>query len=241
MNSTSSGDFGELVLFLRAFSLQAITDDSVRLAALKRAHKQFLAILTVASELMDNSSVVGKKFAVIYGQPGAAYLGEVVSDCSEFMMSLVLGMHRSAGGTLRSAIESYLKAFSAVQVPEILTRTSVPQVFADAENSAMFTAGVGKEGIAELKGYYSQLNSFVHTVSAQHMFSALAIGSFPRWPATTDTLVETFTKVTRVFIWTIVGMRRDLYDQFDHRNKAIAVQAMTRVQRRRALGVDDPA
>lgn len=238
MNTAVRQDFKEFIEFVKYFSLEEVIADPKKLAAIRLAHAQFLALLTVASELCaaQGSGVV--EFNKSYGNDGRKYFGEVVSDFSEFMMCLVMGLHRSAGGTLRSAIESYLKAFSLNDEPQILKRTSVPEVFSDAAAVSFFSTSAGKSVVAGLKSAYSELNMFVHTVSPNHMFGALAVGAFPRWSENSERLITIFIRVARLFLYAFVGSRRDLFDSFDHRNKIVVNRAMTRDQRRSALGVD---
>jgi len=239
MNVASRHDFGAFVDFVKGFSLGEIASDAEKLAVVRQGHAQFLALLTTTSEMLSASGSAKDEFFASYGQSGAQYLGEVVSDCSEFVMCILVGLYRSGGGTLRSCIESYLKAFSAAEQPLILQRTSVPDVFNDAATVTFFSSDIGKKVLAELRGVYGDLNSYVHTVTEEHMFGALAIGSFPRWSEKNGRLIELFIRVVRLFLYGIVGCRRDLYDRFDHRNKVITNRAMTRLQRRSAMGVDD--
>ncbi|NDP47192.1 MAG: hypothetical protein GZ085_02150 [Sulfuriferula multivorans] len=239
MNISARQDFGEFVAFINTFSLNEVAGNPEKVAVIRQAHAQFLALLTAAGELLSDSGSVQHDFSGSYGDTGERYLGEVVSDCSEFIMCVLLGMYRSAGGTLRSAIESYLKAFSAMEQPLILQRTSVPEVFNDATGVGFFSSRIGKSVIADLKGIYGELNAYVHTVSPDYMFGALAVGSFPSWSDKSIELVKIFVRAVRLFLYGVVGTRRDLYDRFDHRNKVISNRAMTRWQRRSAMGVDD--
>ncbi|WP_454253674.1 hypothetical protein [Pseudomonas sp. Marseille-Q7302] len=239
MSQSANQDFSEFRSFASTLSLAGVSDDPAKAAELRRAHAQFLALLTAAGELLSEEGLVRQDFFDSYAQSGVNYLEEVVSDCSEFIMCVLLGLYRSAGGTLRSSIESYLKAFSANEQSLILQRTSVPDVFNDAAGVAFFSSITGANVIAELKGVYASLNAYVHTISEDHMFGALAVGSFPRWSDKSVELIEIFIRVVRLFLYGIIGGRRDLYDRFDHRNRLIANRAMTRMQRRSALGVDD--
>lgn len=239
MNAVARQDFSEFLAFARTLSIKNVVEDAASLTEIRRAHAQFLALLTTAGELVAVAGSVKQEFSDGYEQAGNKYLGEVVSDCSEFIMCVLVGLYRSAGGTLRSAIESYLKAFSAKEQPLILLRTSVPDVFNDAAGVAFFSSRIGKIVIAELKGIYGDMNSYVHTVSDAHMFGAIAVGSFPRWSNKNVKLIGIYVRVIRLFLYGIVGTRRDLYDRFDHRNKVITNRAMTRIQRRSAMGVDD--
>lgn len=232
-------DFSEFLRFAGSLSLDSIVDDPAKIAEIRKAHAQYLALLTVAGELLSEENQVHEEFYSSYAQCGADYLSEVVSDCSEYIICILLGLNRSAGGTLRSSIESYLKAFSANEQPLILQRTSVPDVFNDAAGVSFFSSRVGKEVLGELKGVYGSLNAYVHTISESQMFGALAVGSFPNWSDSSVKLINIFIRVVRLFLLGVVGGRRDLYDCFDYRNRLIANRAMTRSQRRSALGVDD--
>lgn len=239
MNAFARQDFSEFLGFIKSLSVEGVMHDDEKIAEIRKAHAQFLALLTTAGELISDSGSAKDQFIEDYGVVGKKYLSEVVSDSSEFIMCVLLGLCRSSGGTLRSAIESYLKAFSAKEQPLILQRTSVPEVFNDASVVRFFSPKIGRGVMTELKGIYGDLNAYVHTISDSHMFGAIAIGSFPRWSDKNVKLIGLFVRVVRLFIYGIVGARRDLYDRFDHRNKVITNRAMTRLQRRSAMGVDE--
>lgn len=239
MNVTIKKDFAEFIAFVDSYSLSSVGSDPAKVAHVRLAHTQFLALLTMAGEVLSNAGSVCDEFESLYREPGKRYLGEVVSDCAEFVMCVMQGLCRSAAGTLRSAIESYLKAFSAAEQPLILQRTSVPDVFSDAGGTVFFSTAVGKKVLGDLRAVYGELNYYVHTVTEDQMFGALAIGSFPRWSGKNAKLVDLFVRTVRLFLCGVVGSRRDFFDQFDHRNKVIVSRSMTRLQRRFAMGVDD--
>lgn len=239
MSIITNQDFKNFLNFIENFSLEITLADQASHPSLKNAHRIFLALLTVNSELLSDSNNLQTKFLEIYGEEGKNYLTEVASDCSEFIMCILLGLYRSAGGTLRSAIESYFKAFSANEQPLILKRKSVPDVFNDASTVTFFSSPLGKSTADGLKSEYKKLNAYVHTVSADHMFASQTIGDFPKWSQKNVELIAIFINVLRLFIYGIISTRRDMYDIFDHRNKAIVTEALTKKQRRSALGVDD--
>lgn len=239
MIQVSQQDYAAFCGFIDEFSLHLIACDVSALATVKLVHGKYLALLAAWGEMLSESGAVAEAFSQAYGNIGKDYLREVGSDCSEFVMCALIGLYRSAGGTLRSSIESYMKALSAKEQPEILKRTSVPDVFADAAKASFFSTKVGKQVISELRGVYNDLNAYVHTVSAAQMFAVGAVGGFPRWSGASAELVDLFSRVVRLFLYGILGSRRDLFDQFDYRNKVIVNRALTRVQRRAALGVDD--
>lgn len=238
MNTFVRQDFAEFLEFLKLFSLRNVANEPGSMAEMRKAHAQFLALVTAVAELISSDSPLEVEFSNSYGEVGKKYLSEVVSDSSEFVLNVAAGLCRSAGGTLRSAIESYLKALAANEQPLILQRTSVPDVFRDASGVSFFRSAIGRDVVSQLKQVYGALNAYVHTVSDAHMFGALAVGGFPRWSERNERLVELFVKVARLFLFGIVGSRRDLYDRFDYRNKVVVTRSLTRLQRRSALGVD---
>ena len=209
MNAAARQDFSDFLEFVKTLSIESATRDETKVAEIRKAHTQFLALLTATGELVADGGSARGQFDDSYAEAGRNYLSEVVSDSSEFIMCVLLGLHRSAGGTLRSAIESYLKAFSAKEQPLILRRTSVPEVFNDAASVTFFSTVIGKSVIGELKQIYSELNGYVHTVSDTHMFGAIAVGSFPRWSDKSVKIIGLFTLTIRLFLYGIVGTRRD--------------------------------
>lgn len=232
-------DFARLVAFLEQFRFDQLLADAEYIARLRGAHSKLLALVTVAAELRHEDGLATEGFLRSYGAQGDQYLGEVVSDCTESLLCLAQGCNRAAVGALRSSIESFAKAFAVQRSPQILTCTSVPEVFTIAGAAEFFTDDVASAAFAELKNVYSQLNLFVHTVGAANMFGIPAVGTLPCHDALAAQLLEVYGKTVRLFLLAIIGARRDLYDAFDHRNKEIAFWALTRDQRRLVFGVRD--
>lgn len=229
-------DFSEFVAFLASFNFAGPLADAGFIAALKAAHGRFLALLTLLGEVDDKESVVHTVFVEDYTEHGLAYLREVLSDCAESLMCIALGANRAGACSIRSAIESFSKAFTLADAPEVLTRTSVPDVFQLASEAPFFVNGVPEKAFADLRAAYGGLNSFVHTVAPGYMFSVPAVGQFPSFTAHTVALSDAYSRVVRLMLLAFIGARRDLFDRFDHRNRDLIVSALTRDQRRLALG-----
>lgn len=229
-------DFSQFTIYLSKFSFAGLLSDAAYISELKAAHGKLLALSALVAELRHEAGAAASTFSVDYTDCGGDYLGEVLSDCSESLMCIAMGANRAGAAALRSAIESFAKTFSIAEQPSVLTRTSVPEVFSVAAGCGFFEHNVARNAFTSLRSSYADLNQFVHTVSSESMFAVLAVGNFPKYDANTAVMVENFVRVVRYFILAMVAARRDLYDQFDHRNKEVIAAALKRDQRRIALG-----
>ncbi|MGA7437850.1 MAG: hypothetical protein WBW32_06935 [Luteibacter sp.] len=236
MSREALEDFAALKGFLKSFSYDALLADRAYEDILRGVHRHHLALLTALAELSTSETPLGRQFLADYGTVGLTYLSEVGSDCSEFVLAIASGMFRAAGMTLRSSIESFAKSMSVADHPEVLKQTSVPSVFEIAEESAFFLSAIPNHAFSGLRAVYAELNHFAHTVGEPNIFGAHSAGSFPYSSDTTAKLASLFAKVVRGYLVALVGGRRDLFDQFDHRNKAIVVASLTKPQRRLVFG-----
>ena len=229
-------DFDEFREFLERFRFEGVLSQDEFVNEMRRAHTQFIAILAAVGELShpDGSGRAG--FIADYGSGGATYLAEVLSDSSEALLGMATGCLRSSASVMRSSIESFAKSLSASECPEILTRTSVPEVFDLASTSKFFSSTESRRGFGNLKDAYAGLNLYVHTVTAAQMFNAPALGVYPRVEPRLPELITIYVRIIRLFLFLLVLVRRDLFDLFDHRNREIILAALTRDQRRTALG-----
>ena len=229
-------DFAEFIAFLNVFDFSALIKNDDYIALMRASHAKLLGLLAMVSELRHEDGSAAPTFLDDYLPDGSLYLGEVLSDCSEALMCIALGCNRAAAGALRSAIESFAKAFALGESPEILHCTSVPEVFGFASGSSFFSHEVAARAFSDLRSIYSELNLFVHTVAPGNMFSVPAVGHFPRYQASSTELVGLFVRTVRLFLLCGVSARRDLFDAFDHRNRDVIVAALTKDQRRLAFG-----
>lgn len=229
-------DFSEFKSFLGSFTFSEPLKNDAYVAAIKAAHGKFLALLAMVGELDHSDGAAHEFFVRDYSEHGSQYLSEALSDCAESLICISIGANRAGSCCLRSAIESYSKAMALSEAPSILTCTSVPEVFSLAGASAFFSGSVSNASLAQLRSAYSELNRFVHTAASGHMFGVPAVGQFPSYTAHTTALSRIYARVIRLFLLGFVGARRDLFDRFDHRNRDLIIAALTRDQRRLALG-----
>jgi hypothetical protein len=229
-------DFSEFESFLSSFSFSAPLASAPYMAAIKLMHGKFLALLALVGELNHTDGAAHELFIGDYSERGSHYLGEVLSDCAESLICIAIGASRAGACSMRSAIESFSKAMSLAEMPDVLTCTSVPEVFSLSGAGVFFSGPTANAAFLNLKSAYSELNRFVHTVSPESMFGVPAVGQFPSYTKSTTALSNRYARIVRLFLLAFVGARRDLFDQFDHRNRDLITAALTRDQRRLALG-----
>lgn len=236
MSRESVDDLQALLGFLERYTFADLLQADNFVAWLKLMHKHHLALLTTIAELTSTESDLNSSFVDSYGEQGRQYLIEVGSDCSEHLLTVASGCYRAGATTLRASIESFAKAFSALEAPEVLEQTSVYKVFDIAKECAFFKSTTAEAALEALRGVYVELNHFAHTVGPSNIFGAHSAGAFPIMSQVNDDMAKLFARAVRGFISALIGTRRDLYDRFDHRNKLIVASSLTRAQRRTVFG-----
>jgi hypothetical protein len=197
-------------------------------ASLKRVHRHFLALLTLALELTDFDGDCRAHFEADFGDDGIAYFREVVSDIGQASHCFANGAYKAALVTMRSSIESYCKAFSAQHDHSILTQKSVPEVFARAKASPFFTAPSGKHYLDVLLTVYDELNLYVHTVTDAQMFNVLHLGVYPQFdPARAAEFERIYVKITNAYVAAVVITLKSEMFKVHYKNRDNILSALS--------------
>lgn len=216
---------------LVAPSYASLLENPVFEASLKRIHRHFLALLTLALELTDPDGDGRTRFESNFGREGISYFREVVSDIGQASYCFVNGAYKASLVTMRSSIESYCKAFSAKHDPTVLTQKSVPEVFARSKASPFFKTDSGKQCLDVLLKVYDELNLYVHTVTDAQMFNVLHLGVYPQFDSAHAMKVEKiYVKITNAFVVAIVGVLRGVMFKVHYRNRENILSALSRKQ-----------
>lgn len=232
MSRDVATDFSAYVAHLEAFSFGPLMQNSKYVASIKPLHKAFLSILTLVMELTDPEGDGADDFLSVYGKKGAQYLQEVISDVGQAIFCFGAGAYKASLVTLRSAIESYAKAFSAAHDPKILTQKSVTGVFDIAKAAPFFASGPGKRAIGDMLATYDALNLFVHTVTDRQMFKLLGLGVFPGFEEKrADAVRAHLAKTIRSMTFGIASTLHKEFFRIHYRNRDIILAGLAPTQR----------
>ncbi|WP_367344933.1 hypothetical protein [Stenotrophomonas bentonitica] len=198
-------DFSLLQEFVDVYSLRKGAQSPGFVAFLKSMHRRHLMLMLVSAQV-GHLDVLEKD-----GLPGAC-LNDVVSDLTEAFFCVMNGAYKAAYTLLRSAIETYLRAVGRSEFPEILTITSVYQLFDCAEDLPYFRTDAGSVCFKTLKASYGGLCKYVHSSMRSSHSSVSALSVFPTFEkSSADRFKGYFEKVLVSMVDALVNAHPKIY------------------------------
>lgn len=170
-------DYDNLLNFLNSYSLSGNLTEESFLSFISVLHKKYYSYLVIMEEyrqFVDDTSALPTLPRVQF-----EYLQESISDCGQAFFLSMNGCYKGARLLLRSSIETFIRAMSMDEVPEIEKETSVFEVFELVNRVSVFAQ------YTELKDTihdeYKNLCQDVHTSGINHMAGITALKFFPHF------------------------------------------------------------
>jgi hypothetical protein len=141
-----------------------------------------------------------------------ANLEDVVSDLTESFFCVINGAYKAAYTLLRISIESYLRTMGKLDDANILTLTSVYQLFDRAEELPYFETEAGSLCFKVLKSSYGGLCKYVHSAVRASDSSVSALSVFPAFDRTSaDRFKGYYEKVAVAMVDALVNTHPRIY------------------------------
>lgn len=175
-------DFTRLVDFTKSYKVEDIFHSKSRTQLIRRAHKHCLAAIQsfATIESLSSNGVIQLK-GLNLSKNDFCYdsLAESFSDISSSFYAALHGLNKPAHMSLRSAIETGIRALAGISSEEAKTTTSVFKLLEIAKNCIPFQ-DQGQQHFDILKTEYGKLCSHTHSATVSHMVKNHAMSNFPK-------------------------------------------------------------
>jgi len=240
MSRQISEDFAVLVQFVKNYSLNNVEADAQYRASLKHGHSAYLSLLGMWSEIDRRLGLAPLPFLDrVFTNSDAAYdfLQECVSDVASSLFCCIHGAYKPGHMALRSSIENFVRSVVAPFDKDVLTLTSVFELFDRAKASAVFLNEDGKKAISTLQNSYRNLCKFSHSASLAHMEGVRSLQHFPTLDADVfSSWAKQVKAVTQAIAATMLSASPNLYVSAHFSIKDIIDPLITKEQRIRLMG-----
>ena len=178
MSRECSADFAQLQKYIASYGISSNQQQAAYVALSKSMHKYYFSAITWNVELsqrkVDFITIAGATEDIINR------LSESVSDIGYAYFNWLHGSYKPARIMLRVAIENYIRAISAIEVPGQLTETSVYKMLDTAAVTKIFSSNNEvKKIFTDLRSTYKLLCEDAHTATNQNMAKITSLSEFP--------------------------------------------------------------
>ena len=167
-------DYDSLESFFRAYSLSEQFSEPQFIEHLKSQHKKIFALMVYASEMdfQGNNS---------FAPQCQSYFNECISDLIECLFCWCNGVYKSALLSLRSAIETFIKAVIGNRNPDIFVEKSMYSVFDQAAIDPWLSGQIGCKYFNNLHTNYGTLCQTVHSAYSDNLEHINSVGMLPKY------------------------------------------------------------
>lgn len=220
-------DFAKLEEFLHQYSLAEILESKTRTQLLKRGHKFSLAALQIwagAVQLSNADLLLAGKMKIDKNSGHFAQLEECFSDLTSAYFAALHGLYKPAYMSLRSAIETFVRALAGAHSAEAANTTSVHRLFDLARTTDVF-GGPSAAPFESLHQKYSDLCAHVHSGQLAHLMRNHAMSNFPKqdierlraWIITSESITKSILAIliysNRALYFKASPSVQDVYDE----------------------------
>ncbi len=226
-----SSDFEELEKFIQGYGIAPSIDNADFVLKLKNGHKRLFGLLTFIAEIESTNSD-SNKFSI----QSLSYFAEFGSDVSQAFFCWMHGAYKPAYLTLRSSIETFVKATVGTEDPAVLTEKSMYDLL-DIATTSQACGELAKPHFSVIKGCYSDLCKIVHSATAAKFTQVNALRMFPKYEKEDATVFITqFVSLVDRFLAVLLASNRELLSRMNYKNRQIVMETLTQEIKHSILG-----
>ena len=174
MGREIQNDFDELWAFLKEYNLKEPLNVEKFKIQLKTQHKKLYAVMIYMCELdFQNSND--------FQSLSKSYVKETLSDLIQSLFCWCNGMYKPGFLSLRSAIETFMKAVIGNKDDSIFIEKSMYAVFNRAKENDWFNSSIGKKYFEYIRNNYGELCKSVHSAMLTNLEHISSVGILPKY------------------------------------------------------------
>lgn len=219
MTRECTADFIKLEKYISDYSISCNLKENNYVQAAKRMHKVYFSLINWHVEYKNQTEIFSKEYTS--NEDILLRLSETVSDIGSSQFNWLSGSYKAARVMLRSAIENFVRALSAIEDTSLLTEKSVFKVFEKANISSVFNASITiNDAYQLLHSRYATLCEDTHTATSNNMEYITSLADYPQYivdksDSTKDLFVSTVQHILLILCLTF----NKIYHSMHHRNK----------------------
>lgn len=234
-------DYARLETFIQTYQIKDLLDSRQRVQLIRRAHKHSLAAIQALSVIQTQvlSGSLPIRNALIQKE-SFCYdsLLESFSDLTSSMFASLQGLNKPAYMSLRSAIETFMRAIVGATSKEAETTTSVYRLFELAKECDSFK-GSSTSHLNRLHVDYGTLCNHTHSASASHMIRNHAMSNFPKHDIEKlRSWVLIFERVSTSILTTLIFSNKRIYLDAHPFSRDVYDEVLSKEVRLFALGAN---
>lgn len=226
MTRECNQDFTSLKNYIADYSISCNLKQKDYVQHAKQMHKVYFSLLNWHVEYQHQIDFFTGEYT--NNNDILIRLSEAISDIGSSKFNWLNGSYKASRVMLRSAIENFVRAMSAIGDEEQLHETSVYALFDNAGGSRIFnSSNTVKSSYTTLHSKYKELCKDTHTASTENMESVTSLVDYPKYiEGKSKSTKELFLSVVKNILAILCIYFNKLYHKMHHRNKENIINSL---------------
>lgn len=231
MTRECNKDFSLYIKYISEYKIVDNLNHKPYLASAKSMHKAYFSLINWHVEYQHQMEYFKVKYTS--NTDILLRLSEAVSDIGASKFNWLNGSYKASRVMLRSSIENFVRAISAIENESQIQEKSVYSLLDKAKDSDIFNSSEHvNASYKALHLRYKELCKDTHTSSCQNMDQITSLVDYPKYiedkSQDTDNI---FISVVKNILIILCLSFNDLYHKMHHRNKENIINSIPRLTR----------
>lgn len=220
MSRECTADFSALKNYIDAYSVAPHLAKSSYTESLRAMHKVYFSVVCWHAEIISSKDDISVSRPAFTNDIWLR-ISEVVSDLSSSLFNWINGSYKACRIMLRSSIENFIRAISAIEQPEIIKEKNVFKLFESSANFRVFTANpTTKNNYNQLHSNYKLLCLDTHSASFENMEQITSLDGLPIYvKAKAVSAKDLYVRVSQSFTIIVCLLLNTEFHKMHHRNR----------------------
>lgn len=226
MTRECNQDFTLLKNYIADYSIGSNLQQEAYVQHAKQMHKVYFSLLSWHAEYQHQIDFFTDEYSS--NNDILIRLSEAISDIGSSKFNWLNGSYKASRVMLRSAIENFVRAMSAIDDEEQLQEIRVYALFENAGDSEVFnSSNTVKNSYITLHSKYKELCKDTHTASNENMESVTSLVDYPKYiEAKSTSTKDLFLSVVKNILAILCIYFNKLYHKMHHRNKENIINSL---------------
>ncbi len=228
MTRECSQDFSMLKQYISEYSIVCNLEKESYLKSAKKMHKVYFSLVNWHVEYQHKMIYFSNKYTS--NQDILLRISESISDIGSSKFNWLNGSYKASRVMLRSSIENFIRAISAIDDEEQLVEKSVYALFDSASDSAIFNSSITiNKSYKVLHSNYKELCKDTHTANSSNMEHITSLIDYPKYvEEKSNATGDVFISVVKNILAILCLFFNEFYHKMHHRNKENIINSLPR-------------
>lgn len=219
MTRECTSDFESFKTYISNYRIDENLKQGSYLTTAKSMHKAYFSLLHWHTEFQHQKVLFSEQYS--NNEEIFMRISEVISDVGSSKFNWINGSYKASKVMLRSAIENFIRALSAIDNIDLLEEKSVYSLFDQAKNCSIFkdheTVNIS---YCRLHNNYKELCKDTHTASTKNMENITSLVDYPKfYKSKSEESGKLFVNVVKDILTIVCLVFNLLYHKMHHKNR----------------------